>query len=117
MSQAHIRAATRRSRTYYFGPGRLERLTLTVARHPRGLITARLTGNAYVACGLGNEHYPEVEIEASNNERDDDAGTILRSLDGDLDAAVELAEELETAALDDWFDPCEAEGLGEEDAS
>ena len=121
MSQAQLQRTRRglaggRVKKYRFSPGRLERLTLHVWRIPRseGLIRAKLEGEAYVACGLGNEHYPHIEIEAAGHPRNADSATLIAALNGDEDAATELAEELEGHALYDWFDPCSAEGLDEE---
>ena len=102
-----------RVKRYRFSPGRLERLTLSVWSVPKaqGLIKAKLEGQAYVACGAGNEHYPEVTIEAFGHPRNADSAQLKAALAGNVVAATELAEELEDAALADWFDPCEAEGL------
>jgi len=119
MSQA-IRTNTRgRVKSYRFSPGRLERAHLDVWRVPGagGLIRVRIWGQAYVACGAGNEHYPQLEGELVNHPDNDDAGDFKLALAGNEDAATRLAEELEAAILEDWFDPCEAEGLDEEDVS
>lgn len=117
MSQA-IRTNTRgRVKSYRFSPGRMERLHLDVWRVPQagGLIRVRLWGQAYVACGAGNEHYPQVEGELANHPDNSDAADFVAALGGNEDAATRLAEELEDAALADWYDPCEAEGLAEEE--
>ena len=121
MSTARLRIPRRPSRvkTYDFSPGRLERLTLTVWRIPRsdGVIRARLTGQAYVACGAGNEHYPQVDIDLVTHPSNPgtNAEDAAAAIAGDPEAALELAERLEEWALEDWFDPCEAEGLDEEE--
>lgn len=88
-------------------------MTLTVWRVPSagGLLRAKLTGRAYVACGMGNVHHPEVEIECAGHPANDDSASMIAALQGDEDAATELADELEEAALADWFDPCAAEGI------
>lgn len=110
MSTAQLRRSYRagRTREYGFGPGRLERLTLSVWRMPRTegqVYKARLTGRAYVACGMGNEHYPEIRIEHTEN----DEGLIALAWGGNNEAAALVAEELEGWALEDWFDPCDEE--------
>lgn len=120
MSQAvyiYTSGVANRVRRFDFTPGRLERLHLDVWRVPKSenLLKARLRGQAYVACGMGNEHYPEVDIEVSNHPLNDDAADLIAAYNRDPDAALRVAEELEDVALGNWFDPCEAEGLGEED--
>lgn len=114
MSAARLRPSRRfiaggRVKTYDFSPGRLERLTLRVWSVPKadGLIKAELKGKAYVACGAGNEHYPAIEIECAGHPRNSDSATLIGALEGNEEAATELAEELEGFALEGWVDPCE----------
>lgn len=101
---------------YSFPGGRLERLTLSVWSVPQaeGLLRAKLEGNASVACENGKKHHPDIYIECAGHPANADSANMAGALAGDPDAALDLAEELEEAALDDWYDPCEAEGLDEE---
>ena len=122
MSAARLRPSRRfaaggRVKTYDFSPGRLERLHLSVWSVPKagGLIRAKLTGQAYVACGEGNEHYPEIEIECAGHPSNADSGTLIGALGGNEESATELAEELEGFALEDWVDPCEGFDFDDDD--
>jgi hypothetical protein len=116
MSQARLRRGPRvlsRIKYYDFGPGRMERLHLAVWTVPKaeGLLKAKLTGQAYVACGAGNEHYPEVELEYFGHPKNAGSADLIAAVNGDEEAATRIAEKMEEFALEDWFDPCEAEEL------
>lgn len=115
-SQAVLIPTRGRIKKYEFTPGRLEPLHLDVWRVPsaEGLLRAKLTGQAYVVCGKGKEHYPEVAIEVAGHPANADSADLAAAYNRDAEAALRVAEELESVALRDWFDPCEAEGLDEE---
>ena len=115
MSAARLRPSRRfiaggRVKTYDFSPGQYERLTLRVWRIPRseGLVHSALTGHAYVACGMGNEHYPVVDSQLVAHPRNNShpGSLAIAALEGDTDAALELAEILVEQSLEYWFDPC-----------
>lgn len=99
-------------RTFRFTPGRVEHLHLSVWKRS-GRLFARLEGSAYVACGMGNEHYVDVDqrYDGWPSEADFYPATALlvRAHAGDEDAARDLVDELEGWALEDWFDPCDTD--------
>ena len=103
-------------KTYNFGPGSLEGMTLStwVSKREGDLkrVSARLTGTYTVYCGMGWDHQIEIAEKTSgwNTEQHAEAVMIVAlhsGSDKETELKHEVAELLVDYALEDFEDPCE----------
>jgi len=105
-----------RVKTFRFGPGSLESITVSVWTAPGSnsqRVKGRAEGSYRVYCGMGNEHTVEIKEEfsgwAGEASRDADVALLFACRDGNADAAATLAGNAVEYALVDWFDPCDVD--------
>jgi hypothetical protein len=109
-----------RVRSFRFGPGSLESISLRMWAVPRAYeseprsVRAHANGSYTVYCGQGWDHVADIDERHTffPEQPADDLERRLASAwtEHDADAAADAANELVDWALEGWEDPCAWEG-------